>query len=97
MATGVRSILKNNPDLEIVTERSDGPEAVRTAGDPQPDLVLPDIQLPGLNGFVVAEQISKTSPHTRILFLTADRSVAFVRKGDTSSSIARTLDEVDFD
>lgn len=76
----VRSILKNASDLEIIGECSDGADAVRQCGKLRPDLVLLDVQLPGLNGFVAAQQIGKVSPETKIMFFSADRSFEVVRK-----------------
>lgn len=67
----VCSILRQNLDLEIVCESSDGLEAVRKSEELQPDLILLDIGLPTINGLEAARQIRKVSPSSRILFLTS--------------------------
>ncbi len=76
----VRSILGKDSDFEVVDECTDGPEAVRKSGLLQPDVVLLDVQLPGINGFVAAQQIMQISPKTKILFLSAQRSFEVVRE-----------------
>ena len=64
-------LLKQNLDLVIICEGSDGLEAVRKSEDLQPDLVLLDIGLPDLNGFEAARRVRKVSPGSKILFLTS--------------------------
>jgi DNA-binding NarL/FixJ family response regulator len=64
-------LLKQNLDLALICECSDGLEAVRKSEDLQPDLVLLDIGLPNLNGLEAARQVRKVSPGSRILFLTS--------------------------
>jgi DNA-binding NarL/FixJ family response regulator len=76
----IRSILVDDSDLEVIGESSDGLDAVRKSEELRPDLVLLDIQLPGLNGFVAAQRIAKVSPGTKILFLTAYRCLEFVQE-----------------
>jgi len=76
----VRSILDHDSDFEVIGECSDGPDAVQKSGELLPDLILLDIHLPTMNGFVAAEQIRKISPETKILFLSAHRSFDAVRE-----------------
>jgi two-component system LytT family response regulator len=67
---GLLHRLKNIPDIEIVGEARNGREALKLIEDKQPDLVFLDIQMPGLSGFEVVQQLDvKTMPV--ILFLTA--------------------------
>ncbi len=53
----IRSLLKDESDLEIVGECGDGREAVAAIRDRQPDLVFLDVQMPGLDGFGVLEAV----------------------------------------
>ena len=70
-----RSILGKQPELQVVGEVSDGLEAVQKAQQLQPDLILLDINLPSLSGIETARQIRKCSPKSKILFVSAYRSV----------------------
>jgi len=59
--------------LQIVGEAADGPEAVQKARLLKPDLVLLDLGLPTLNGMDAAEQIGRTTPDAKIIFVTQNR------------------------
>src|SRR3712207_795306 len=50
------------PDLEIVGQAGDGPEAVRLITRTQPDLVLLDVQIPGFDGFEVQRRLGAHAP-----------------------------------
>jgi DNA-binding NarL/FixJ family response regulator len=63
-----------------VTQASDGLEAVQKAEQFQPDLVLLDVGLPGLNGMRAAKRIRELAPHAKILFLSQEFSSGFVQE-----------------
>ena len=66
----VRMMLSEHPDIEVVAECSDGPEAVRTIERERPDLVFLDVQMPGMNGFEVLETLDG-EPLPAVVFVTA--------------------------
>jgi DNA-binding NarL/FixJ family response regulator len=70
----VHLLLTEDDNLEVVSEASDGLEAVQKCKQLQPDLVLLDIDLPTMNGFEVARRLSELSPSTKILFLSSYQS-----------------------
>lgn len=61
-------------DYRIVGEVSDGLQAVHQAEALQPDLILLDIGLPGLNGIEAARRIHRLSPESKILFVSQESS-----------------------
>src|SRR5579864_2770606 len=67
---GVAALLASTSDLQVVGEASSGDEAIVLADSLQPDLILMDIQMPGVNGIEATRRIVHTSPHIRILIVT---------------------------
>jgi len=76
----VTSTLRRQPNLRIVGEAHNGIDAVERAENLQPDLILLDIGLPGLNGIAAARRIRGLAPDARILFLTHETSEEIVRE-----------------
>jgi DNA-binding NarL/FixJ family response regulator len=66
---GVCSLLAGQPELRVVSVASNGLEAVEQAREQQPDVILLDISLPGLNGIEAARRIRSVAPDSKILFL----------------------------
>ena len=66
----VRSLLKDEPDVEIVAECADGAQALKETQKRQPDLLFLDVQMPRLNGFEVLEALSP-GPIPVVIFTTA--------------------------
>ena len=66
---GVRSLLELADDIEVVAEAPDGAEAVRMIPDVEPDVVLLDMRMPGMNGVEVLRQLKESGelPPTIIL------------------------------
>lgn len=67
---GVRLLLDSLDDMQVVAEASTGDEAVRLAVQVQPDVILMDVNMPGLSGIESTRQIVHSSPHINILMLT---------------------------
>jgi DNA-binding NarL/FixJ family response regulator len=74
------STLENKPELEIVAEAADGLEAVQKAEELQPDLIVLDIGLPGLNGIEAARRIRKISANSKIIFVSLESSTDVVQE-----------------
>jgi DNA-binding NarL/FixJ family response regulator len=77
---GLRKVLEERPDWEIVAEAGDGREAVRHAEKLKPDVAIIDIAMPLLNGIETTRQIVKRSPSTRVLVLTMYSDEAYVNQ-----------------
>lgn len=67
---GIRAVLEAAEDLELVAEAENGHEAVRLCVELRPDVVLMDLQMPGLHGIDATREVRRCSPDTTVLVLT---------------------------
>jgi len=67
---GMRALLETETDFEVVGEASTGNEAVTLTDELQPDVILMDITMPGMNGVEATRQILDRHPETGILIVT---------------------------
>jgi DNA-binding NarL/FixJ family response regulator len=67
---GLRALLDTAPDLRVVGEAADGEQAVRAAANLQPDVILMDLNMPGVNGVEATRRIMDSSPHIGVVVLT---------------------------
>jgi len=75
---GLRRILEDRPEWEVVAEAGDGREAVRQAEVHKPDVAIVDVAMPLLNGIETTRQITRKSPATRVLVLSMHADEAYV-------------------
>ena len=64
-------LLGQIPGIEIVAQAGDGPEALEVISEQQPDLVMLDVQMPGLTGFEVARRLLHSGTEAHLVFVTA--------------------------
>jgi DNA-binding NarL/FixJ family response regulator len=83
--TSARALL-GSQGFEVIGEAADGDEAIRMIGGVSPDIVLLDVQLPGRDGFAVAEDLAALpEPPKTVLISSADASVYGRRIADTEA------------
>lgn len=94
---GLRSLLTSVPDLEVVGEAGDGEEVVAKAAELRPDVILMDLQLPGLNGVEATRHILHSQPDVSILVVTmfedTDTVLAAMRAGARGYILKDTHEE----
>ena len=76
----VSSMLQERANLQIIGEAGDGLQAVKQAKALQPDVILLDIGLPGINGIEAARQIGGVASEARIVFLTQESSPEVIQE-----------------
>jgi two-component system, NarL family, response regulator NreC len=77
---GMRKILEERPEWEVVAEVGDGREAIRQAIALKPDVAIIDVGMPLLNGIDATQQIVKRVPETRVLVLSMHSDEAYVTR-----------------
>jgi two-component system response regulator NreC len=70
LRAGLRALLSAEPDLEVVADADNGDDALRLAGELHPEVVLLDVNMPGLGGIEVTRRIKEIYPEMRVLILT---------------------------
>ena len=66
---GLRALLERQ-GFQVVSEASDGQEALRSVQSTQPDVAIIDISMPVLNGVDAARELKKSAPKTKVILLT---------------------------
>jgi len=93
---GVRTMLSVAPEIEIVGEAASGDETITQAESLQPDVILMDLKMPGVNGIEATRRILHTSPHIGVLVLTmfeADESVFAAMRAGARGYLLKDADQ----
>jgi DNA-binding NarL/FixJ family response regulator len=82
--SGLRGMIQSQPDLEVIAEADEGAQAVALASRLQPDIVLMDLRMPGMDGVTATAAIKARHPGIHVLILTTY---------DTDADILRALEK----
>jgi DNA-binding NarL/FixJ family response regulator len=77
---GLKTILRRQPDYEVIGEAKDGEEALEKVSSLKPDILLLDITMPKKTGLEIIEQVLRKSPSTKILIISVHKANAYVLK-----------------
>ena len=90
----LRMLLEAQPELEVVADCENGREAVQAVERLQPDVVLMDVVMPGLNGLEATRQIRRIAPASRVVMLSGfvdeDQLLEAIRSGASGYIIKRS-------
>ncbi len=91
---GLKSLLESEPEFHVIGEAKDGREALRIALETQPDIILMDIQMPGLDGVKATREILKENPEAKVIMLTMYRQDAYVFEAVKAGAMGYLLKDV---
>jgi DNA-binding NarL/FixJ family response regulator len=77
---GLRSLIDAQPDMEVTGEAADGNAACELVPDLQPDVVIMDVSLPGMNGALATAHLRETCPQVKVLALTVHEDKGYLRQ-----------------
>src|SRR4051795_494457 len=80
LRAGLTALLNTENDMIVVGEATDGSECVRVAQTLQSDVILLDINMPGLNGLEALSRLRQVAPQSRILILTMHDDITYLRQ-----------------
>ncbi|MHB8628815.1 MAG: response regulator transcription factor [Aggregatilineales bacterium] len=92
---GLRMILDARPDIEIVAEAQDGEAAIRLTEEKQPQVILMDLRMPGLDGLGAIQRIKARWPQTAIVILTTYNEDDLMLRGLRAGAQSYLLKDTD--
>jgi two-component system, NarL family, response regulator NreC len=90
---GLRELFTAEPDFSVIGEAGDGLDAVKLAEQLQPDVLVLDLMMSGINGLEVTRQLNQKSPRIKILILSMHSNEAYVLEALRSGAKAYILKE----
>lgn len=92
---GLRLILETEDDFEIVAEANDGAEAVRLCNEHNPDVVLMDLRMPGMDGITAIEKLREKQPEIAVVILTTFNEDELMLRGLQAGARGYLLKDTD--
>jgi two-component system, NarL family, response regulator DevR len=92
---GLKTIINDRPDMEVVGEASNASEAVREVERLHPDVILMDIRLPGESGIEATRQITKQFPQSKVIMLTSFTDDNLIFRAISAGAVGYVLKQVE--
>ena len=80
LRAGLTALLNAEADFSVIGEAADGSESLRVAQALQPDVILLDINMPGVNGLDALPLLRQVAPKSRVLVLTMHDDITYLRQ-----------------
>lgn len=97
VAEGIQSILESYDDIQVVGTLGDGQSVLDSLDDLSPDVILMDLNMPGMGGLTATEMVLERRPHTRILILSMHDSPEYVSSALGHGAMGYVLKDVPTD
>ncbi|MEM7534348.1 MAG: response regulator transcription factor [Chloroflexota bacterium] len=91
MRDGLRTLLDLEDDLQVVGEAADGQEALTLYADLQPDVILMDVQMPGMDGVEATKRLRNQSANARVIILTTFDDDEYIFEGLRAGALGYLL------
>ena len=77
---GLKTLINGQPDMLVIGEAGDGETAWQQARECQPDVVIMDITMPGLNGVLATTRLKRACPQIKVLALSVHDDTSYLRQ-----------------
>jgi two-component system, NarL family, response regulator NreC len=77
---GLKTLINSQPDMIVIGEAGDGQDAWQQARECQPDVVIMDITMPGVNGVQATERLKRVCPAVKVLALSVHEDTSYLRQ-----------------
>ncbi|MEM7732931.1 MAG: response regulator transcription factor [Pseudomonadota bacterium] len=94
VAEGIQSILESYDDVEVIATLADGQQIIDQVEDLNPDVILLDLNMPGIGGLSTTEIILESRPDTRILILSMHDSPEYISSALSHGALGYVLKDV---
>lgn len=95
--SGVKTLLQRTGDLEVVDEAGDGLEGIKRASSAKPDVILLDLNMPGISGLEAVKVIVEENPGVRVLMLTVSEDSADLLEALRAGASGYLLKNIEMD
>jgi two-component system response regulator NreC len=88
---GLKTLINGQPDMLVIGEAGDGETAWQQARECQPDVVIMDVTMPGLNGVLATTRLKHACPHIKVLALSVHDDTSYLRQLLTAGAAGYVL------